>query len=113
MQFVSYIMRGVALYKAFYLKIMRDTALFLLFLMFMLMYVTAPQEAAIMDEIAHIPAGYSYAKYQDMRINPEHPPLLKDISGLPLLFLNLNFPETSATWQTDLNGQWKLGELFL
>ncbi|MCR4322925.1 MAG: glycosyltransferase family 39 protein, partial [Candidatus Azambacteria bacterium] len=46
-------------------------------------------------------------------INPEHPPLLKDISGLPLLFLDLNFPETSAAWQTDLNGQWKLGELFL
>ena len=113
MQFINHIAKRASLYKAFSQKIANAVALLLLFLMFMLMYVTAPQEAAIMDEIAHIPAGYSYIKYQDMRINPEHPPLLKDLAGLPLALLNLNFPETSASWQTDLNGQWKLGELFL
>lgn len=113
MQLISYIAQGTALYKAFSQKIIRAIALLLLCGMFILMYVTAPQEAAVMDEIAHIPAGYSYARYQDMRINPEHPPLLKDLSGFPLLFLNLNFPETAAAWQTNLNGQWKLGELFL
>ncbi|MCR4323030.1 MAG: hypothetical protein NUV61_02995, partial [Candidatus Azambacteria bacterium] len=100
MKFINYIAQGAAMYKAFSWKIARATALLLLFGMFMLMYVTGPQEAAVMDEIAHIPAGYSYVQYQDMRINPEHPPLLKDISGLPLLFLDLNFPETSAAWQT-------------
>ena len=57
MQFINHIARGATLYKAFSWKIARATALLLLFGMFMLMYVTAPQEAAIMDEIAHIPAG--------------------------------------------------------
>lgn len=113
MQFTNYIAKAALLYNAFSWKVARAIALCVLFTMFMLMYVTAPQETAIMDELAHIPAGYSYVSHQDMRINPEHPPILKDLSGLPLLALKPNFPETAAAWQTDLNGQWKLGELFL
>lgn len=60
------------------------------------------QESTTMDEKAHIPAGYSYVKYQDMRINPEHPPLLKDIAGLPLLFLNPApiMPKTDPLWES-------------
>ncbi len=50
------------------------------------------------DELAHIPAGYSYLTQQDYRINPEHPPLIKDIPALPLLFLNLNFPHDEQVW---------------
>jgi hypothetical protein len=34
-------------------------------------------DSAIFDETAHIPAGYSYLKLHDMRLNPEHPPLIK------------------------------------
>lgn len=30
-------------------------------------------DSAIMDEVAHLPAGYSYITQQDMRLNPEHP----------------------------------------
>jgi len=45
------------------------------------------------DEVAHIGAGYSYWNNQDYRLNPEHPPLIKDLAGLPLMFLNLNFPD--------------------
>lgn len=60
------------------------------------------QESTTMDEKAHIPAGYSYVKYQDMRINPEHPPLLKDLAGLPLLFLNPApiMPQTDPLWES-------------
>jgi len=50
------------------------------------------------DELAHIPAGYSYLSHQDYRVNPEHPPLIKDLSAVPLLFQNLNFPEQSPVW---------------
>ena len=39
-------------------------------------------DAAIMDEVAHIPSGYSYIRYHDYRLNPEHPPLLKDLAGI-------------------------------
>lgn len=63
------------------------------------------QESTTMDEKAHIPAGYSYVKYQDMRINPEHPPLLKDLAGIPLLFLSPApiMPQTDPLWES---GDW-------
>ncbi|MEI6588058.1 MAG: glycosyltransferase family 39 protein [Candidatus Moraniibacteriota bacterium] len=66
-------------------------------------------DSAIFDETAHIPAGYSYLTMHDMRLNPEHPPLLKDLAAFPLLFLNLNFDTTQNFWTTDVNGQWVAG----
>ena len=71
------------------------------------------QESAIMDELAHIPAGYSYVRFLDYRLNPEHPPLIKALSALPLLFEGLNFPTQSSAWQKDVNGQWEMGAKFL
>lgn len=57
-------------------------------------------ESTTMDEKAHIPASYSYMKYLDMRINPEHPPLIKDLSGLALLAIpSLKFPVPSTLWE--------------
>jgi hypothetical protein len=70
-------------------------------------------DAAIMDEVAHIPSGYSYVKYHDYRLNPEHPPLLKDLTGIPLQFLNVTFPTDEKFWTTDANGQWDAGSRFL
>ncbi len=73
-----------------------------------------PGDAGIVDEIAHIPAGYSYLKYGDYRLNPEHPPLIKDLAALPLLFVDdLYFPLDSPSWDKDLNGQWNTGWQFL
>jgi len=67
-----------------------------------------------MDELAHLPAGYSYLSQMDMRINPEHPPLVKDFAGAPLMLLeNINFPYTAKAWATDVNGQWDFGNIFL
>jgi hypothetical protein len=80
---------------------------------FILMRSSSLLESATMDELAHIPAGYSYVKFLDYRLNPEHPPLLKVISALPLLFLNLNFPVNSDAWQKNVNGQWDVGREFL
>lgn len=70
-------------------------------------------DAAIMDEVAHIPAGYSYIKYGDYRLNPEHPPLLKDLAGIPMQFLSLTFPANEQFWTTGANGQWEAGWRFL
>lgn len=47
------------------------------------------------DENSHIPAGYYYLKTGKYFINPEHPPLMKDISALPLLLLNPTLPNIS------------------
>ncbi|MGH7820840.1 MAG: ArnT family glycosyltransferase, partial [Candidatus Binatia bacterium] len=44
------------------------------------------------DEVAHIPAGYSYLLTGIVRVNPMHPPLVKEICALPLLFLDAELP---------------------
>jgi tetratricopeptide (TPR) repeat protein len=44
------------------------------------------------DEPIHLLGGYSYLKWNDFRINPEHPPLVKIWAALPLLGLDINDP---------------------
>ncbi len=73
----------------------------------------AATDSLTFDERAHIPAAYSYVRYGDIRLNPEHPPLLKDLAGLPLLFLQPQFPLAAPEWQTGLNEQWAIGSMFL
>ena len=95
-------------------KITKIAAFFILGIMFILMFFSAWNESATFDEVAHIPAGYSYLTQQDYRINPEHPPLVKDISAVPLLFLNLNFKTDTPVWTELINGrQWDMGKIFL
>ena len=62
------------------------------------------------DESAHIMAGYSYLTRRDFRLNPEHPPLIKEMAAVPLLFLNLRFPE-GKDW--DQGDQWNTGQRFI
>ena len=59
-------------------------------------------DTANYDERIHLPAGYSYLTQKDMRLNPEHPPLIKDLAALPLLFMKINFPHNSWGWSTPL-----------
>lgn len=70
-------------------------------------------DSGIVDEVAHIPAGYSYLKFGDYRLNPEHPPLLKDLAALPLLLMNLKFPLDIPAWTAEPNGQWETGWHFI
>lgn len=65
------------------------------------------------DESPHITAGYSYLTQRDMRLNPEHPPLIKDLAALPLLFQKINFDTSHSAWGKDVNGQWNFGPHFL
>ena len=49
-----------------------------------------------------------------MRINPEHPPLVKDLAGIPLLFIKgINFPYNIKAWTSEINSQWDYGFYFL
>ncbi len=84
-------------------------AIALLVIMFVSAFLSYQNDSTTMDELAHIPAGYSYLSQKDFRINPEHPPLIKDLSAIPLMFLNLDFPSDSSAWTEDINGQWVLG----
>jgi hypothetical protein len=76
-------------------------ALFLLAVMLITAVFSARHDSLTFDERAHIAAGYSYLSHQDFRLNPEHPPLIKDLAALPLLFLNLHFPSASQNWLQD------------
>lgn len=71
-------------------------------------------DSLVVDEIPHIGAGYSYVVKHDMRLNPEHPPLVKDLAGLGLSLLKPNQDAfKSKFWQTDINGQWEFGRLLI
>jgi dolichyl-phosphate-mannose--protein O-mannosyl transferase len=82
--------------------------------LFIVCVVSIRETSLTMDELAHLPAGYSYLVKQDMRLNPEHPPIIKDLSAIPLLFIKgINFPESVQAWQEDINGQWVFGNIFV
>jgi hypothetical protein len=73
-----------------------------------ILFITESSQTS--DEAAHLAAGYSYLTRGDFRLNPEHPPLLKQIAALPLLPLELDFPG-GTLWETA--EEWNIGRLFL
>jgi hypothetical protein len=79
---------------------------FVLLSVFLLAVFSIKDDTFTFDEIAHVGAGYSYLTQQDYRMNPEHPPLIKDLAAIPLLFLNLNFPKDSTTWTQASPATW-------
>jgi hypothetical protein len=89
-------------------------AVSLLALMFVLGLNAMVHNSAIIDEVAHISAAYSSDHYGDYRLNPEHPPLIKNLAGLPLQFMHLNFPAgPKDAWTTAANAEWDTGWQFL
>ena len=74
--------------------------------------LNAWNDSAIFDEVAHIPAAYSYVTQHEIRLNPEHPPLLKDLAGLStLLFVHPHFDVSGrAFWDGTLPGKWDEGQ---
>jgi len=95
-------------------KITYIIAACLLIFVFTICVFSIKDDSLTMDEVAHLPAGYSYLTQKDMRLNPEHPPLIKDLSAIPLLFIkDINFPSEIKDWKEDVNGQWGFGNKFL
>lgn len=84
------------------------------FASFGLMLWAANTDSAIMDELAHIPAGYGYVSQLDYRLNPEHPPLIKALAALPVyLFEHPTYPTNISAWTHAVNGEWDMGVAFL
>lgn len=85
----------------------------ILVLMFLIAFFSSkgifsdPGDSGTVDEIAHIPSGYTYVKDMDYRLNPEHPPLAKALSGAVLVLKGFKGPESEWPWQ-DIN-QWESG----
>jgi hypothetical protein len=70
----------------------------LLLLIFIQTTISMSKKSATYDEIIHLSAGYSYLKTRDFRLNPEHPPLIKELSAIPLLLLNPYLPLDHPSW---------------
>jgi len=100
-------------------KLTKLLAFSMLTLMLGLAFFSMRGDSGTFDEVAHLPAGYSYITQKDMRLNPEHPPLIKDLAGLSVLIwskitkTNINIPTNIRAWQEDINGQWEFGNEFL
>lgn len=94
--------------------VIRMVAGLLIVAMMSLAFFSLEKDSLTFDESSHIPAGYSYISQQEYRINPEHPPLIKDLAGLlPYIFLTLNFPGDHPSWNQNVNDQWAFGSQFL
>jgi 4-amino-4-deoxy-L-arabinose transferase-like glycosyltransferase len=65
---------------------------FLLMIMAAELALSVRQQSQTFDEACHIFAGYRYWKNSDFGINFEHPPLIKLIAAVPLLWLPLRVP---------------------
>ena len=75
----AFVAAGVALYAALAITSMRT-------------------QSATFDEGSHLPAGYTYLKLGDHRLNPEHPPLVKTLAALPLLFMDVTLKADDDAW---------------
>ena len=69
-------------------------------------------DSATFDETAHIAAGVAYAERGDFRLNPEHPPLVKYLSGSALVLTGRGGLDYGSTaW--DGADPWTLGRQIL
>lgn len=77
-------------------------------------HASAREDAPVVDEPPHITAGYSYLVMRDARLNPEHPPLAKDVAALPLLLLGVDDGAfRSRPWSAEPLDQWDVSDQFL
>ena len=67
-------------------------------LMMALQIISVRGEAQTVDEAVYLAAGVTYWTTGDYRMNPEHPPLEKLISALPLLPLHLDLRTGTKLW---------------
>lgn len=72
---------------------------------------SAAQESQTWDEAVHLSAGVSYWQTGDFRMNPEHPPLLKLWSALPLVLAGVRAPIDDPSWAAV--DEWQFGDVFL
>jgi len=73
-------------------------------------------KSVTLDEVSHVAAGYSYLRTHEIVLNPMHPPLIKELCALPLLFLDLKMPVDAETIRRrggDMFYQWRFGADFL
>jgi 4-amino-4-deoxy-L-arabinose transferase-like glycosyltransferase len=92
-----------------------SAAVLLLAFMAWLSFGAARRESPSFDEVAHIGAGLSYVQKFDLRLNPEHPPLSKALTGLVLTLRGVRADYDGPAWKASNDffsaflGQWSFG----
>ena len=86
----------------------------LLAIFFLQLFFASRAKSPAWDEPAHIASGVAYIQKGALTVNPEHPPLLKALSGLFLTWAGARWPNTERARDL-LNGandwQWAAGRL--
>jgi len=85
----------------------------LLFLTFLTPFLSARNFSPAYDELTHLPSGFSYLKTGELKLNPEHPPLIKMLAAFPLLFLDLKFNAQDTNLIGAKTDEWQFGRDFL
>jgi Dolichyl-phosphate-mannose-protein mannosyltransferase len=88
-------------------RVRRLVAPVLLAIVFAVPVLIMREKSATFDEVAHLPAGYSYLVRHSILYNLQHPPLIKEICAIPLLFMKVDLPPGPH-----LN-EWDFGKDFL
>jgi hypothetical protein len=83
----------------------------LLATMVALMWQPMQEEVATRDEPLFLGAGYTYLKGMGLQIDPEQPPLAKEWSALPLLFMDVKISEQAGKyldprWEEPITRTW-------
>lgn len=68
------------------------------------LWTSVTQLSITCDEINHLHAAYRYWQCNDFGWNPEHPPLMKIVAGLPLEFMHINDPIPHACGAPNTKG---------
>lgn len=76
-----------------------------------LLFAVALETSPTSDEAPHLAAGVSYLATGDYRMNPEHPPLVKQLAAWPVWAGGQDPPLDSRAW--DRADIWRFGDAFL
>jgi len=76
-----------------------------------LLFFVALETSSTSDEAPHLAAGVSYLATGDYRMNPEHPPLVKQLAAWPVWADGQDPPLDSRAW--DRADIWRFGDAFL
>ena len=73
--------------------------------------VASRSQSSTFDEPIHLPPGYLSLTLGDHRMNPDHPPLVRRLAALPLLFLDVKWERDDFAFK--VGRPWEFGKHFL
>ena len=68
-------------------------------------------KSAVYDEPVHFTAGYTALRFGEIRVNPDHPPLVAKLAAAPLLAMDVRFPAGDPAWA--MGRPYEVGRRFL